>query len=149
LRESGEWVGARRRHAEFFLRFATSAEERLVGAEQAAWVHRLDAEHANFLAAFETFAGADSSVDLSTTAREAGALGLAAALGRFWYYRGRWGEGRRLCDRALAAASTRTRPEASVVCNWAGLLATNQGDFESARRYLEQSLAIRQELGDQ
>ncbi len=41
------------RHADYFLRLAEEAAPCLLGAEQGAWLHRLEADHANFLAVLD------------------------------------------------------------------------------------------------
>src|SRR5690349_23795509 len=53
LREAGEEEWARNRHLEVFLRLAEDAVPHLRGAQQAAWLARLEAEHDNLRAALE------------------------------------------------------------------------------------------------
>src|SRR5207245_10606218 len=82
----------RRRHLAFFLQLAEEAEPKLEGAEQVAWLERLEAEHDNFRAALAW--GFEDQPSL--------ALRLAAALGLFWELRGYWNEGQAALERGLA-----------------------------------------------
>ena len=50
-----EMEAARRRHATWYLALAEEAEPKLVGAEQAGWLERLETEHDNLRAALEWF----------------------------------------------------------------------------------------------
>jgi tetratricopeptide (TPR) repeat protein len=78
-----------------------------------------------------------------------GGLRLCGALQRFWWTRGHLSEGREWCARILgkAGAEERTLGRAKAL-NGAGLLAYWQGDYPVARVLHEESLAIRQALGD-
>ncbi|HEY0386507.1 MAG TPA: protein kinase, partial [Pyrinomonadaceae bacterium] len=53
LAESGEMDAIRSQHAHFFLALAETAEPELVGAHQAEWLGRLEAEHDNLRSALE------------------------------------------------------------------------------------------------
>ncbi len=162
LEASGEADACRRRHAEYFAALAEAAEPQLTGAEQQVWLDRLAAEHDNLRAALDWCRGED-----------AGDIGLriAGSLGRFWWVRGHLREGRHWLEAMLALSRpwVRSAPERSASADaagrlseirrvqaavgkaleWAGSLATSQGDYRAARAYHEESLAIRQEVGDQ
>jgi predicted ATPase/DNA-binding SARP family transcriptional activator len=141
LADSADGEVVRHRHAAFYLKLAEDAEPELRGPFQVSWLERLVAEHENLRAALEW-----------ATATEAADIGLAgaAALWRFWQVRGLLGEGRERLERLLAldardvSAAVRARARAS-----AGRVAFMQGDYESARRYLEESLPVQRQLGDQ
>ena len=138
LLEVGEDRTAVRRHRERFLALAESASAHLVGPEQGLWSRILEAEHDNFRAAI------DRSDDAPQTA-----LRIAGSLGRYWYGRGRWTEGRELMRRLLAhpEAARRNEPRAHALA-WMGWIALWQGDFDEAWRANEESLSIRREVND-
>lgn len=134
-------ASTRRRHVEHFLRFAEGSPQKLSGPEQAAWLQCLDTERDNLLAAHD-HCGRDAAC------HDAG-LQLVFVLKAYWRTRGLLELGHRVTVEALA----RTRPDersfgrCRVLCD-AGQLACFLGRFEEARRCLEESRAIAQELGD-
>jgi len=130
-----------RRHMSFFLALAEQAEPQLLGSDQAAWLHRLEAEHENFRAALRW------CVD---RAEAENGLRLGGALWRFWYHRGYFPEGRAHLERVLGVqgASVHTAIRAKAL-NGAGNLAYNQGDYAAARLFHEESLTIAGGSGDQ
>jgi len=140
LVDAGESEGLRERHRDCFLALVEDAEPKLTGAAQGVWLHRLDMEHENLRA----------SLDWSLAEPGArGGLRLCGALQRFWWTRGHLSEGREWCARILAKAGAEERTlERAKVLNGAGLLAYWQGDYPGARVLHEESLAIRQALGD-
>jgi predicted ATPase/DNA-binding SARP family transcriptional activator len=80
LAEAGEWERLRRAHAAHFLDLAQTADRHLRGAEQLAWLGRLDADRDDLHAALRR------AVDAADTTP---ALRLLAALGWYWWLRGR------------------------------------------------------------
>jgi DNA-binding CsgD family transcriptional regulator len=76
---------------------------------------------------------------------------MAGALQPFWFRRGRWSEGRRWLEDALAMEPGSTS-NPSIQANalyGAGMLARFQGDFARARTLCDQSLALYRALADQ
>ncbi len=140
LTAGGDEERVRERHRDYFLALAEEAEPKLIGAEQAEWLQRLEDEHENLLA------GLNWSL---VETRVEGGLRLCAALQRFWWTRGHLAEGQEWCVRVLgkAGADERTQERANVL-NAAGVLAFYQGDYPAARARHEESLAIRRQLGD-
>jgi predicted ATPase/class 3 adenylate cyclase/tetratricopeptide (TPR) repeat protein len=171
LLEAGEAERVRQSHAEFFLGLAEEAEPHLAGAEQGVWLDGLEREHDNFRAALEwslsqgsgghgsgvggqegagTFRFQPSALSPQPSAlnpREAG-LRLVGALWRFWEMRGHLHEGRHRLEQVLARGAERTTARAKAL-EGAGALAWGQSDYSAAQSLLEESLAIRRELGDQ
>jgi predicted ATPase/DNA-binding SARP family transcriptional activator len=132
----------RRRHLAWATALAERAEEGLLaGGRQAEWLDALAAERGNLRAAL--------GWATSAAAPAGEALPLAAALGRFWEVRGHLGEGRRWLAAALADDGGSRPAVRARALNWAGVLAQRQGDAAAARAALEESLAIRRDLGDQ
>jgi tetratricopeptide (TPR) repeat protein len=111
-------------HAQYFLALAEEAEPQVEGAQQAAWLDRLEEEHDNIRTALSWSLGQEEDPEL--------ALRMCAALGEFWYLRGHYGEVRRWLEEALAKSSpARTAARARVLqrVSW---LAYLQGDLDWA-----------------
>jgi predicted ATPase/DNA-binding SARP family transcriptional activator len=124
LEASGEGYELRRRHLEHFVALAGEAEQGLAGADQAAWLARLEDEHDNVRAAL---AHALDSADAAL------ALRLVVGVRRFWQIHGYLAEGRQSLRSALAATEgTRSELRANA-SNMLGILAGEQGDFDAAR----------------
>ncbi len=139
LAESGEHEAARRAHAAHFLAFAERVEPGLGSADARWWVRRVEAEHGNIGEALGWFERADDVVAVQR---------LAGALENYWYWGGRWSEGRGWLERALAtegATPDAVRAKALVA---AGFLAHYQGDEASALPWLEAGMVLNRALGD-
>jgi Tfp pilus assembly protein PilF len=138
LAASGEAEQLRRRHAQHFLEFARLAEAELHGPNQGGWLERIELELDNLRAADAFW-------------RETGdgesRLKAAVDLRRFWQLRGHLAEGLRMLEGALAEVPGADPPLRARALNSAGLLAAEQGDFESARTSLERALELGRELG--
>jgi predicted ATPase/class 3 adenylate cyclase/Tfp pilus assembly protein PilF len=137
---AGEAERVRERHRVCFLALAEEAKPKLMGAEQAEWLRRLDEEHDNLRSALEWSLIGPSS---------RGGLRLCGALQRFWWARGYLSEGRESCARILGkkGAQEPTQERAKAL-KTAGVLAYQQGDYPAARALDEESLAIHRLLGD-
>jgi predicted ATPase/transcriptional regulator with XRE-family HTH domain len=142
LLESGEGQ-MRQMHAAYYLSLSEEASPQLNGAEQSAWLQRLEMEHDNLLGALSY---STEREDTETVLR------MGIALWRFWDLRGHPREGLRWLLEGLAAA---TASNANVpvsllgnAFNSAGNLAWTTGDYALARRMHEHGLALRRQLGD-
>ena len=139
LLEAGEEEQARNRHLEFFCQLAEPLEADLHGTLPPGAFEHLTQEYANLRAALEWSSYQGGNVLLG--------LRLAATLTDFWELRGQltvergWLEA--LLRRAGVAAEPALRAKA---LRGAGKVAYYQGDFETARMYFEQSLALDREL---
>jgi predicted ATPase/class 3 adenylate cyclase len=127
-----------RRHSEWFLTLAERAESFLKGAEQPAWLQRLEEDHDNLRKSFDWFVDHDEP-DL--------ALRLAGALWGFWYLHGHVTEARRRLRRALDAAADESSDARVAALFGAGYLANEQGDADEAVGLFEASLACAKEVG--
>jgi tetratricopeptide (TPR) repeat protein len=127
------------RHAHFFLELVVEAEPQLRGNEQGIWLRRLESEYDNIRTALHW---------LTEHEPESG-LRLVGALSLFWEIRGYLSEARYLIAELLSrpGAQERTNERAKALYT-GGTLADIQGDYEQARRYYGESLAIYGELGD-
>ena len=124
LDASGEAEEARRRHAEFYLRFGAVLAAQLGDAAMAETLTRLAIELPNLrlALAWSLEPGGDTDAGLR----------VAAALSPFWRFRGHLSEGRHWLDAALAIGPTQmtTRIDGLVA---AAELAIFQGEYEVAR----------------
>ncbi|MCB8944379.1 MAG: hypothetical protein H6658_11580 [Ardenticatenaceae bacterium] len=135
LAQTAELQTARHAHAHWYTALAEAAEPHLLGANQKAWLPRLELEQDNFRAALRW---ALESRDADVAYR------MAGTLGQFWFVNGRWTEGRRLLEEVLALQTDAT-PEPTLrakVLYQASYLAQYQGDYARARGLCEQSLAL-------
>jgi predicted ATPase/DNA-binding CsgD family transcriptional regulator/transcriptional regulator with XRE-family HTH domain len=140
LASSGKLDPARRRHAAYFLAFARQAERGLAGPAARAWLDRLEVEHDNLRAALEwSLSGPAQAGEI--------AQDMAGVLTRFWWLAGHFGEGRRWLTRALAAAPAASEARMRAL-HGAGWLAHFQRDSATARRLLQESLAIAEQRED-
>ena len=140
LLESGGAEAIRERHRDFFLELVEEGDGKLLGAEQADWLRRLDEEHDNLRSALEWSHGASRAQE---------DLRLCRAMHRFWFTRGHVAEGRRWCARILAkGAPVPPTLEYTKTLNAAGSLAFHETDYPAARKLLEQSLALSRVLDD-
>jgi predicted ATPase/class 3 adenylate cyclase len=141
LKAAGEWEAVQRVHALYFLEFAEQAESELTGPRQSLWLDRLETEHDNLRAAL-SWAEEQGAVEIG--------LRLGAALWRFWLARGHMREGRERLERLLAlpGAEGRTNARAKAL-HGVGTIIHEISDYVAARPYLEESLSIWRELGDE
>ncbi|HUG15876.1 MAG TPA: LuxR C-terminal-related transcriptional regulator [Thermomicrobiales bacterium] len=135
----GEAKRLHERHAWHFLELAEAAERELWGPNLEQWLRRLETEHENLRAALRWSVG-QGSTEI--------ALGLGAALCRYWRLRGHAGEGLSWLEGGLAwntGASVATRAKALEA---AGLLARDRIDYVAAEGFLDGCLSLRREIGD-
>lgn len=136
LLETGEMEQVRNQHLDFFLRLVEEAEPKLQGAEQAAWLERLETEHDNLRASLEWA--------LESGQTELG-LRLVGALWPFWDTHGHFGEGRKRLDQILAKSDERIIARAKALIG-ASFLAIRQGDTLRSLALIEEGLALSREL---
>jgi predicted ATPase/DNA-binding SARP family transcriptional activator len=140
LAASEEFEVTRARHQAWCLALAEEAESALHGPDQVYWLERLDEEMANFRAA----------LDDAPDRWNGDCWRLVAALWPFWYMRGQVKEGLLWLRRAVAVESDNgiPAPVRARVLHGAAVLYHEQCEFETARAYEEESLAIWRQLGD-
>jgi predicted ATPase len=136
LTTRGETDELSRRHADYFLARAETAEPELTGPQQTKWFDQLEEEHDNLRAAL-------------TWLLEAGeaelALRLTTALTRFWDVRGYLGEGTRWLTAALGADRAEQTAARAKALRMLAFLALREGRYEEAIPRIEESLRILQE----
>lgn len=140
LEARGELTAMRHARTMYCLALVEAAEPHLVGAEQGAWLARLEEEHDNIRVSIRNALEADEY--------EA-AVRLVAACWRFWSIRGYLTEGRRWMERALANADAAPPLVWAKALDGIGALMRAQGEHAAARQRYEESLAIRRGLGHQ
>jgi predicted ATPase/DNA-binding XRE family transcriptional regulator len=129
-------------HATYFLSLIEALEPKLRGAEQEFALKRLDADYDNLRAALTWSCASDLEM----------ALRMAAVLWEYWLSRGYWSEGRAWLTDILHRSETIPSLPAGLraqVLNGAGLLISVQGDQPAASVYLQESLRLFRQLGDQ
>ena len=132
LEGSGEGEELRRRHLEHFVELADEAEPELArGSEQIAWFARLEDEHDNFRAALALALRAGDA---------ASALRLVVGIRRFWQIHGYLAEGRDALESALAVAGKTPSELRADALNMAGILAAEQGEFDTAQASFKAAL---------
>jgi non-specific serine/threonine protein kinase len=139
LEESGEEDAVRSRHSAVYLALAEAAEPRLGGADQRAWMDRLERESGNLRAAL---AWGLEGASLEVAAR------IGSALWRFWWVHGHLTEGRRWLERIVAGRSGLAPATRARALNSAAGLAFRQGDRERAEALYPDGLAAAREAGD-
>jgi len=141
LTSTHELEAACRTHANYYLSFVEEAESHLTGADQKAWIKRLERDQDNLRAALH-WAIEHQEGELAQR--------MAGALQAFWLTRGYWSEGRRWLEESLAMDSGAALAPAvrAKTLYGAGALTRFQGDFARARILLEQSLTLYRPLAD-
>jgi predicted ATPase/class 3 adenylate cyclase len=146
LAEAGESTAIQQRHLNWLVDLAERAETELRGPRQVAWMDRLEAEQDNVRTALAWSVAQPEQIEST--------LRLVGALYRFWQVR-HIAEGLGWLTQALDAVSSRGRTDLPTLqapyaraAIGAGVLARDLGDIRTARRWIEESLAVRRALGD-
>jgi predicted ATPase len=145
LAESGEMAAVRQQHAAYYLALAEEAQLKLRGSQQEPWMNRLDEELGNLRAALEWW---------SERGEAEQGLRLGTAMYRFFYLHGYLSEGREWLAQLLAmtgpaASATAQTTVRAKALDAAGNLALFQRNHAAARAFMEESLALKRELGDE
>jgi non-specific serine/threonine protein kinase len=149
LEQNGEANAVRNLHLRYFRSLAEQAEPHLEGAEQAAWIERLEPEAENVLAALAWAASSTTEID-GTAAHGLVSEGLELGgwLLRLWEERGEYGPIRAALA-TLLALSEHVEPRARALgLRASSALAWPVGDLETAQQDAEQALELYKSLGD-
>jgi predicted ATPase/DNA-binding SARP family transcriptional activator len=139
LEQSQDALILRRRHADYFLALAEEVEPNLIGVgSHAGWIDRLERDHDNFRVALGW---------LELSGDSGAALGLTAALWRFWDLKGHLVEGRWRLETALRADERPTAARAKALSGAADMALTC-GDVATGRLMAEEALDLYRTLGD-
>ncbi|HEX2807828.1 MAG TPA: LuxR C-terminal-related transcriptional regulator, partial [Kineosporiaceae bacterium] len=144
LAERGATAPVQERHAAWAAQLADAVGAAVRGTDQALWLDRAEADHANLLAALETWHAGHPS-----PGRDAEDLGLRIATGLAWFWevRGHVTIGRDHLDRLLARPGTDPLLRARAL-EALGDIAIAQADYDTAWRALTASIALFTQCGD-
>ena len=120
----------RQRFAAHLLDLALTARDQLDGREQSRWCHTLDAQAANFDAAFQWLVAFDPE----------SALAMNAGLWRWWQLRGHYDQGRAWSTLALSRTPTAAPGLRAPALAASALLASMQCDYEVAQTKAQEAL---------
>ena len=130
-----------RRHAQWCLAFAETAEPHMTSGGRKPWLDRLAAEHDNLRAALTWCLGTDGELETG--------LRLADALIYYWYFNGYHTEGRRWMAEYLAHPQLANYPRLRAQALYgAGKLAWTQGDIAQGCAYLAEGAELFTTVGD-
>ncbi|OUS82232.1 LuxR C-terminal-related transcriptional regulator, partial [Rhodococcus sp. NCIMB 12038] len=138
LEQMGETVTLRRRHRDWYEALALEAEAEWISARQLDWISRLKREQPNLREALEFGADDDPTAGLRT----------AAALYLFWGSQGLYNEGRRWYDQLLARQSGPPTLEWVKALYYATVLASVQGDFQTAATLVTEGRMLTAQTSD-
>jgi predicted ATPase/transcriptional regulator with XRE-family HTH domain len=140
LAASGEEEAMRTAHAAYFRQLAEQAEPGLFGAQPEIWTARLSPDHGNIVAALGWHQQQD----------DATALGwLAATLREYWFWTGRWSEGRRWLDSVVGRVASMPDDVAGKVLWATGYLTQQMGETSAALPLLGRARELRRLVGDE
>jgi tetratricopeptide (TPR) repeat protein len=140
LLDSLEQSAVRRAHAAYCMVLAEEGNPELDSAERSRWLSLCDVEIDNFRFALDWLF---QTRDLDWAFR------LCRALFRFWDMREHLTEGRGRLETVLRLAGNERSKERAGISVFLGALATTQGDYLAGQRFLEQSLCLSEEVGDE
>ncbi len=140
LLESGERVITRQAHAAYCLVLAEEGNPKLNQTDRSRWLARCDLEIDNFRLALDwVFESLDSDWSLR----------LCSALFRFWDMREHLSEGRVRLETVLCIVGKEYPRERARVSLFLGALASSQGDYGAAERFLSAGLDLYEDLADE
>jgi len=139
LTESGEQAAVRRARAAYCLVLAEEGNPELSPTDRTRWLTQCDAEIDNLRFALDWLV---QTMDVDWGLR------LCVALFRFWDMREHLTEGRARLETILSLAGVDRTKDRARVSQFIGALATAQGDYAAAERYLQQSLSLYEGLSD-
>jgi len=137
LVEGGEEFATRRAHSAYYIVLAEECGEDL--STHPEWLERFDLEHHNFRDALE-FLIRTSDADWG--------MRLGAALFHFWETREHFAEGRAFLERLLHLPGAVQPKMRDRLLFYTAVLASSQGDFDSAQKLQEESVKACRDLHD-
>jgi len=138
LLESGEIEAVRHRHAQFYLALADQAYPELITSRQTQWIPRLKIEHDNIRAVLAWSQHENIEIGLS----------LCISIWRFWVIHCNFSEGRMWLETFISLDPAPTAARGKIL-HAAAVFANYQGDYQLAQVYLEESVLISEQQGNQ
>jgi predicted ATPase/DNA-binding SARP family transcriptional activator len=140
LESSGDADAILRRHLSYYIRLAERAEPEILGADQVAWLRRLETERDNFRAALAWSIGDGRDLDAG--------LRLIASLRRAWVARGYLSETRRWLELSLDRVEPASTPVRAKALYGLGRVALAQASYDEAIPHLQEAARLSRQLGD-
>lgn len=140
LKSSGNLDRVSARHLDYYRNLAEQAEPHLMGPDQAAWLERVEEEHANLRQALRT------ALDFGDT--ESG-LTLASNIWRFWFERGYLREGRAWLEEFLAIDADDISVHRARAYTALGGLTYWLADSDATERAYRAALSLYRQIGDE
>jgi len=141
LSANQEMTAVQQQHADYFLGLVKESKSHFTSATEGVWLDRLEEELGNLRAVLAWSKAEASRVQVG--------LRLADDLYLLWNRRGHMNEGRRwLTELLTLPAAASPTPARAAALRAAGLLATRQSDYATAHTWLEESVSIAKELGN-
>jgi len=134
LKESEEERELKRRHREWCAEFAETANAELLGADQLAWIERMDASYEDVRIVIEAGLAKGGDADL--------AVRTIIACNRFYFMRNYYSEGLRLAEKAIECKAAHSSSQFPRIINLAGAICGYMGDSAGARKYAIQSYKL-------
>jgi predicted ATPase/DNA-binding SARP family transcriptional activator/Tfp pilus assembly protein PilF len=131
--------GASERHAQFFVQLAETAEREFLGPRQGLWLERVAGDYDNLRQAMVWCTDHDPVMGLR----------IAAALERFYEWRGNRREGQSWLDTLLDRARQAPAALRAKALRVSGIHAYRSGQYPAAAAALHESLHLWKGLGDQ
>jgi predicted ATPase len=138
--EHGELETAKRLHAEYFLRLSELADARFATQPTIEWLQSLQLEYENIRAALQYFI--DGANDIARGAR------LVAALGRYWFERGLFHEGREWLERIRRAAPAAESATDAKILLYLAFVANYESDYKAGAAAAQHALDAYTKSGD-
>ena len=138
LTESGNTNEYRKKHFEYFYKFAENSEKGLSGPGQKEWLQRIATENENLR----------ESIRWSMEYDPEAALQLCVILSKFWELRSYFSEGIGYLLKALENASTADELWKAKAIFRTGFLYIQQGNYDESKKFLDRCLAMFRDLKD-
>jgi predicted ATPase/DNA-binding CsgD family transcriptional regulator len=139
LEASGELPFVRQKHADYYLNLVQRAAQELGGSQRGVWLTRLDQENDNIRSVL-SWTLDQNQLDV--------AYELGGVLWRFWAVRGQVKEGAQWINSILSKGGEVSPSLRANVLHGGGGLAVMRNDYETAKMFFSESLALREALAD-
>lgn len=140
LKASGEFDFISGKHLDFYSEFVSNAMEKIRKSDSLNWLKKIDSENGNTERALNWYSENPSFTD---------GLKLISALSFYWQIRGNISEGTRWFEFALKMKAENNVREFGNIFSFAGSFARLRGEFDNARKLLNDSIEFWRENGNE